>query len=142
MGRLIRFLIIVIAGAVAYYYFWGNEPEKEKAQTIVDNTTELVSSLTTFLKSEKDKYDEGKYDKFFDKVGNILGSIKNEINYSDKRMVDHFDDIDSEVKELEKQMEKIKDKDLTDGEKRFFEDKMNQLLLKSEELLELSKENK
>lgn len=142
MGRLIRFLIIIIAGAVAYYYFWGNEPEKENAQKIVDNTTELVSSVTTFLKSEKDKYDEGKYDNFLDKLGNILGNIKGEINKADQKMVDQFEDIDSEVKQLQNQLNQNKEDGFSDREKQSFEDKMNELLQKSEELLQLSKENK
>lgn len=142
MGRLIRFLIFIIVLAVAYYYFWGNETEKDKAQKIVDNTTELVSSVTDFLKAEKGKYDEGKYDKFFDKIGNILGNIKKEINTSDKKMMDQWEEIESEVRELETQFSKKKETDFTKEEKQDFEEKMNDLLLKSKELLELSKETK
>ena len=67
------FLVVVILG---YNYFFGTAQEKEQAQEIFSKGAEVVGSGASLLKSEYDKYGDGKYDGALDKISTILGKLK------------------------------------------------------------------
>ena len=67
------FLVVVILG---YNYFFGTAQEKEQAQEIFSKGAEVVGSGASLLKSEYEKYGDGKYDGALDKISTILGKLK------------------------------------------------------------------
>lgn len=67
------FLVVIILG---YNYFFGTAQEKEQAQEIFSKGAEVVGSGASLLKSEYEKYGDGKYDGALDKISTILGKLK------------------------------------------------------------------
>ena len=67
------FLVVVILG---YNYFFGTAQEKEQAQEIVSKGAEVIGSGANLLKSEYEKYGEGKYDGALDNISTILEKLK------------------------------------------------------------------
>ena len=67
------FLVVVILG---YNYFFGTAQEKEQAQEIFSKGADVVGSGASLLKSEYEKYGDGKYDGALDKISTILGKLK------------------------------------------------------------------
>ena len=67
------FLVVVILG---YNYFFGTAQEKEQAQEIFSKGAEVVGAGTDLLKSEYQKYEDGKYDEALDNINNLLGKLK------------------------------------------------------------------
>jgi len=67
------FLVVVILG---YNYFFGTAQEKEQAQEIFSKGAEVIGSGANLLKSEYEKYGDGKYDGALGNISTILGKLK------------------------------------------------------------------
>ena len=67
------FLVVVILG---YNYFFGTAQEKEQAQEIFRKGAEVIGSSANLLKSEYEKYGDGKYDGALDNISTILEKLK------------------------------------------------------------------
>lgn len=70
---IVFFLVIVL---LSYNYFFGTAEEKEQAQEIFSKGAEVVGAGTDLLKSEYQKYEDGKYDEALDNINNLLGKLK------------------------------------------------------------------
>jgi hypothetical protein len=77
---MIRFIIttafFLVIALLSYNYFFGTAEEKEQAQEIFSKGAEVVGAGTDLLKSEYQKYEDGKYDKALDNINNLLGKLK------------------------------------------------------------------
>lgn len=67
------FLVIIL---LSYNYFFGTAEEKKQAQEIFSKGAEVVGAGADLLKSEYQKYQDGKYDGALDNVGHLLDNIK------------------------------------------------------------------
>ena len=71
--KLVAFLLVVlVVGIVAYNYFLGTEEEQENSRRIIDQVRGLGSSVVNLLYSEKEKFDQGKYDSALEKIGDAI----------------------------------------------------------------------
>lgn len=77
---MIRFIIttafFLVIGLLGYNYFFGTAEEKEQAQEIFSKGAEVVGAGTDLLKSEYQKYEDGKYDEALDNINNLLSKLK------------------------------------------------------------------
>lgn len=77
---MIRFIITTILFLVifllSYNYFFGTAEEKEQAREIFSKGAEVVGAGADLLKSEYQKYQDGKYDEALDNVGHLLNNVK------------------------------------------------------------------
>jgi tetratricopeptide (TPR) repeat protein len=77
---MIRFIITTILFLVilllSYNYFFGTAEEKEQAREIFSKGAEVVGAGADLLKSEYQKYQDGKYDEALDNIGHLLSNIK------------------------------------------------------------------
>lgn len=77
LGKKLLGLIVVVACLlVGYNYFWGTPEEKESAKKIIGEFTNLSNSVKDLLVSEKDKFDEGKYDSAMSKLKEAVAVLK------------------------------------------------------------------
>lgn len=106
---MIRFIIttafFLVIGLLGYNYFLGTAEEKEQAREIFSKGAEVVGAGAGLLKSEYQKYEEGKYDEALNNINNILSKLKEdggelleEINSWEERK----DDWDQKKIDLEK----------------------------------------
>ncbi|SRR5258706_9975726 len=100
MTRLLGTILIILAGFVAYMYFFGKGEDKEKAHTIVSETRDLGKSVGDFIKRQKDNYDNGSFDSLFVKIRNSVDKIKGK---TEKKS----DQEQQDLRELEKQLKQI-----------------------------------
>ena len=77
---MIRFIIttafFLVIALLGYNYFFGTAEEKEQAQEIFSKGAEVVGAGTDLLKSEYQKYEDGKYDEALDNINNLLSKLK------------------------------------------------------------------
>jgi hypothetical protein len=73
---IIRLGLILIVGILIYNYFLGSPEEKATSEKIFSGVRDLGKATWDLLRSEKEKFDQGKYDGAMDKVDNIFGSLK------------------------------------------------------------------
>jgi hypothetical protein len=76
MRKFIFTLILILAGYIAYMYFFGKGADKSGAETIVRESKEVVKSVGEFLKHQKEKYNEGEFDHLIEKVEKSIHQLK------------------------------------------------------------------
>lgn len=113
MKTLIKIALIAIIAVVTYNYFMGNDKEKEQAERVVDKVKDLGAEIGRLIKNERQSYDEGKYDDAFDKLGDLIGTVKEKVSQIDLK--EKLSQIDDKKKELE---EKVKELDNESGDKK------------------------
>ena len=77
---MIRFILttafFLVIGILGYNYFFGTVEEKEQAKEIFSKGAEVIGSSAKLLKSEYEKYEDGKYDEALDNISTILDKQK------------------------------------------------------------------
>ena len=74
--KIISTAVVLVIGLLAYNYFFGTQEEKEQAKEIIGKGAEVVGAGADLLKAEYQKFKDGKYDKALDKIGDLLGKVK------------------------------------------------------------------
>ncbi len=127
--RLLFLLIILIAGVVGYMYFFGKGEDKARAENIIGDTKELGRSVGDFLKRQKEKYDQGDFDRLFDKINAGIQRLKS-------KPATEKTESKEDLRELETELRKI-DPDKLSEENR---QKLLQLLKDLEKEIEAAEE--
>jgi|APTNR8051073442_1049403.scaffolds.fasta_scaffold00948_16 hypothetical protein len=97
MGNLLKLAALLVIGILVYNYFFGTTEEKAQSKVIFSEAKDLGKAAWGLLKSEKDKFEDGKYDEAVDKVGGLFKNLKT------KAQENKDTDALSELRELEKQ---------------------------------------
>jgi hypothetical protein len=101
MRKLIFTLILILAGYVGYMYFFGKGDDKAKAQIIVHETRDLGKAVGDFLSKQKDKYDDGEFDRLIDKVSSSLEKLKSDSGEKGEEVKDNLRDLQNELKQID-----------------------------------------
>ena len=134
---LIKIAIPIIIGILIYNYFFGTKEEKETSKVVFTKTKDLTVSVYDMLRSEKDKFDEGKYDKAMNKLNDIYSSARSnqdELTTSEKIKLK---ELEAEKKELQKDIDatgKLEAKE-ADKKSKGLNERLMELVRKTESLL-------
>jgi len=101
MRRLIFTLLLLLAGYVGYMYFFGKGDDKAQAQVIVTETRDLGKAVGDFLRNQKDKYDDGEFDRLIDKVSSNLDKLKSGSGQKDEQVKDDLRKLQTELKQVD-----------------------------------------
>lgn len=109
MGKLLKFGALLVLGILVYNAFFGNEAEKAQSKEIFGKVRDLGKDSWGLLKSEKAKYQEGKYDGAVDKVentvdriGSLLGGLeKTAKDLNDSGAIDKLNALQARQEKLE-----------------------------------------
>lgn len=105
MKSILKLLAVLVVGILIYNYFMGSDAEKQQSKEIFQKVKDLGQDAWGLLKSEKDKYDEGKYDGALDKISSLLGDLKDKAEtISDSDLLDRIRDLEDKKDELERKM--------------------------------------
>lgn len=112
MKALIRIALVLIIGIIAYNYFAGTSEEKETSQEIINTAKDLGAATWAMLKSEKEKFDNGKYDGFMEDVKGLFGSLREKAQQlGDKESLDKLEDLDRRREKIETEMKEQEEVD-------------------------------
>ena len=114
MRKLIFTLILLLAGYVGYMYFFGKGEDKAKAETIVRETRDLGKAVGDFLSKQKEKYDDGEFDRLIDKVSSSLEKLKSTSDAKDE-------DVKNDLRDLQKELKQIDPKKLNEENRKALE---------------------
>jgi hypothetical protein len=110
MKSLIKLLFVVVIGVLVYNYFYGTAAEKETSQKVFGEVKDVWVAVGDLLKTEKQKFDDGKYDTALEKIGDSFESLKEkakEIN--DSELLDKIADLDKERQKIQEKLEQTKE---------------------------------
>jgi uncharacterized protein YukE len=102
--------MILVLGILVYNRFLGTADEQAQAkttfQTIGKAFKEVGGAVGTLLKSEKEKFDEGKYNQAMDKIGDLFSTLSDKA----KDIGETSEDYLNKLEELNKQKEALQEK--------------------------------
>jgi len=101
MKNLIFLALLILAAIVGYTYFFGKGEDKERAENIVNETRDLGRSVGDFLKKQKDKYDNGEFDRLFDRIGNAIDNFRKKPAADQQEAKDELRKLETELKKVE-----------------------------------------
>ena len=105
MKSILRLAVILIVGILIYNYFLGTEAEKEQSKEIFSEVKDLGKAAWGLLKSEKDKFDEGKYDGALDKIGSLIDNLKDKAEtIQDSDILDRISQLEDQKADLERKI--------------------------------------
>lgn len=76
MRKLLFYLILLFIGYIAFMYFFGKGEDRSNAEAIVHDSKEVARSIGVFLKNQKEKYDDGEFDRLIRRVENSIDRLK------------------------------------------------------------------
>ncbi|MCR9288037.1 MAG: DUF4349 domain-containing protein [Bacteroidetes bacterium] len=104
---LFKLVLIAVVGILLYNFFLGTETEKENAKQIFGKVKEVGVAVKDLVQAEKEKFDEGKYDKALDKIGGLFQDLKQKAQDIDEKYVDRIAVLEEKRKELEERLNNL-----------------------------------
>ncbi len=104
---LIKIGLLLLVGILIYNFFFGTNVEKENSRKIFGQMKGLATSAVQLVKSEREKFDAGKYDKALDKIGGVYRGLRDKAQYLDEKVLTRLDDLEKRKAELQQEVDKI-----------------------------------
>lgn len=104
---LIRIGLLLVVGILIYNFFFGNAAEKAQSRQIFGEVKSLVGSIANLVKSEKGKFDAGKYNGVFDQLDGAFGSLRKNADKLDAKLLADLDQLEKRKAELESDLVSI-----------------------------------
>ena len=114
---LLKYGILILAGIVGYNYFLGDEAEKASSRKIVNEIKDVGKEVGGLIKSEKEKFDKGKYDKVLSKLKDSYDVVKEKAKNIDEKYISKLDDLEDRRNDLEDRLAKVTDETTDEGKK-------------------------
>lgn len=140
---LLKLGLLLLAGILVYNYFFGDEAEKAQSKEIFGKVKDVGKDAWALLKTEKSKFDEGKYDGAVDKVGNTVESLGDLLgklsrtakDLNDSGALDQLGELQAKQQELQERLaaETPESYDATEQEE--VKDEVQDLLRQTEALM-------
>jgi len=74
--NLLKIGLLLVVAVIGYNYFLGDAEEKESSKKIVDGVKEIGKSVGGVIKSETEKFSEGKLDRVLAKMSAVMSNIE------------------------------------------------------------------
>jgi len=104
---LLKIAALLIAGILVYNYFFGTNEEQENSRKVFSQIRGVVSSVGQLVRSEKDKFDAGKYDAALDKLGGVYKAIRTQARHVDEKVIQRLSELEGRKSELEQELNEI-----------------------------------
>lgn len=140
---VIKFGLLLVVLVVGYNLFFGSEEEKAQSKEIISKGKDVLTEVFDFgksaiqlLKSEKGKFDEGKYDGDLDKLGDIFDKWKDKAEtIQDSDLVEKIVDLERKRLSLSQEMEKSRPEGYDQQEQKKLTEDWEKLLFETETVM-------
>lgn len=112
MSKLLKLAALLVIGILVYNYFFGTTEEKAQSKEIFSEAKDLGKAAWGLLKSEKEKFEDGKYDEAVDKVGGLFKNLKTKAQEAkDSDALAELRELEKQRLELEKRLDAVDEYD-------------------------------
>ncbi len=102
---------LLVAGILIYNYFFGTDAEKDTSRKIFGEMKDVVVSVGQLVKSEKEKFDAGKYDTALAKLGGAYKAVRERAQHLDAKFIQRLDELEQRKANLQTQLDSIEQGD-------------------------------
>lgn len=107
IGFLIKIAVFAVIGILGYNYFFGTSEEKAQSGKVFGQVKEVAVSVGELAKSEKVKYDAGKYDTALEKLAGAYKTAREGTQKLDKNLLKRIDELEKRRDGLEAEIASI-----------------------------------
>lgn len=107
IGFLLKAGIVVVVGVLAWNYFFGTSEEKAQSAKTFGQMKQVAVSVGELARSEKEKYDAGKYDAALEKLGATYRKLREGAQKMDASLLKRIDDLERRKRELKQELDDI-----------------------------------
>lgn len=134
---IIKIVIVVVTGVLIYNYFFGNSVEKEQSEAVYSKVKSLTVSVIDVLKGEKQKFDQGKYDKAIDKIDEAFNALRSDNSNLTPDEKANLQSLENEKESIQKDIKDAGklDQDLADKKSAEIDQRLLNLIKQSEHLI-------
>lgn len=137
MRSLIKLALLLVVGILVYNSFFGDEAEKAQSREIFSKVGELAKAGVDLLRSEKEKFDDGKYDEALDNLGNLFGRVKDQAEaIGDSEILREVARLEKKRLDLKEQVDNKAPNDYSNEEQADLNKEWRELMKESEDLME------
>lgn len=137
MRSLIKLGLLLVAGILVYNYFFGDEIEKAQSREIFEKVGDLGKAGINLLKSEKEKFDEGKYDDALDKIGGLFDKVRSKAeDLNDSELLKDIGRLEQKRKDLQERVDRNAPEGYSNEEKDSLKEEWKSLMEESEQVME------
>ena len=108
---LFKIGLLLIAGILIYNYFFGTNEEQENARKVFGQVRGVVVSVGNLIRTEKDKFDAGKYDAALEKLGGVYRAIRDQAKHVDEKVIRRLDELEQRKAQLQQEIDAIEAED-------------------------------
>lgn len=108
---LFKLALIAIAAILVYNYFFGTSEEKENSRKVFGQMRGVVVSVADLVKSERAKFDAGKYDAALEKLGGAYRAVREQAQHVDGNVLKRLDELERRKAALEQDLNTIEQGD-------------------------------
>lgn len=102
---------LLVAGILIYNYFFGTNEEKDTSRKIFGEMKDVVVSVAQLVKSEKEKFNAGKYDAALEKLGGAYRAVRERAQHLDAGLLQRLDELEKRKASLQSQLDTIEQRD-------------------------------
>ncbi|MEI6411203.1 MAG: hypothetical protein WCR52_17575 [Bacteroidota bacterium] len=106
---LVKLGLVLLVAILVYNYFFGTNEEKAQSQQVFGKARDLVVAGADLIKSEKHKFDAGKYDKVMEQLGGAYKSIRERAQYVDTKVLRQLDELEQRKASLQSQLDSLQE---------------------------------
>jgi hypothetical protein len=106
---LVKIGLLLVVGILGYNFFFGTDAEKETSRKVAHEMGDVARSVGSLLRSERDKFNAGKYDNALEKLGGAYQGLKKQAKFLDENVVKRLEAAEKRRESLKKELENIED---------------------------------
>lgn len=107
IGNLLKLGLTLLVGILIYNFFFGTDEEREQSRKVFGQMKGLATSAVELAKSEKEKFDHGKYDKVMEQLGGVYRGLREKAKYLDEKVLTQLDDLEGRKAKLQKELDQL-----------------------------------
>lgn len=136
LRSLLKLAVVLVLAILVYNYFFGTSEEKAQSKEIFGEVRDLGKAAWGLLKSERQKFNDGKYEEAVDKVGGLINTMKDRAErLEDSDLINKVDELERKRKALERQLQEDTPENYDASEKAALKREWEDLMRETEDLM-------
>ncbi|MBL7793525.1 MAG: hypothetical protein JNK77_14445 [Saprospiraceae bacterium] len=136
LRSLLKLAVVLVLAILVYNYFFGTSEEKAQSKEIFGEVRDLGKAAWGLLKTERQKFNDGKYDEAVDKVGGLINTMKDRAErLEDSDLINKIDKLERKRKAIERQLQEDTPENYDAGEKAALKREWEELMRETEDVM-------
>lgn len=104
---LLKIGLLLVAGILVYNFFFGTDEEKTQSKKVFGEMRDVARSVGSLIRTEREKFNQGKYDQALDKLGDAYQGIRKQAKHLDETVIKRLDAAEKRRQALEKELDSL-----------------------------------